>query len=68
MRGRDGALLATYTSTVGGDTLGFDATNVGDADGDGGVDFLLTSAWSSVLGTNTGRVFVVAGPLPTDDD
>lgn len=65
--GADGALLATYTSTVGGDTLGFDATNVGDVDGDGGIDFLLTSAWSSVRGVNTGRVFIVAGPVLAAD-
>ena len=49
-----------------GDTLGFDATGLGDVDGDGAVDFLLTSGWSEVRGPRTGRVFVVAGPDPGD--
>ena len=61
----DGTHLADYTSVQAGDTLGFDATGLGDVDGDGGVDFLLTSAWSSVAGTKSGRVWIVAGPLPT---
>ena len=62
--GRDGKLLATYTSAQPGDTLGFDATHLGDVDGDGGIDFLLTSAWSGIQGPRSGRVFVVAGPAP----
>ncbi|QDU68716.1 TPR end-of-group domain-containing protein [Engelhardtia mirabilis] len=61
--GADGSLLATYTSASPGDTLGFDATGLGDVDGDGGVDFLLTSAWSAVVGLQSGRAFVVAGPV-----
>jgi hypothetical protein len=60
--GADGELLATYTSLQQGDTLGFDAMGLGDVDGDGGTDFLLTSAWSPALGPRTGRVFVIAGP------
>ena len=60
--GQDGSQLATYTSKQAGDTLGFDAVGLGDVDGDGGLDFLVTSAWSPVLGPQTGRVFVIAGP------
>jgi hypothetical protein len=44
--GRDGRLLKTYTDRVPGDTFGFDAVGIGDVDGDGEVDLLLTAAWS----------------------
>ena len=60
--GADGSLLQRWASTQAGDTLGFDAVGLGDVDGDGAVDFLLTSAWSAARGPKTGRVFVVAGP------
>ncbi len=60
--GSDGSLLQTWTSRQAGDTLGFDAAGIGDVDGDGAVDFLLTSAWSAVRGAQTGRIFLVAGP------
>jgi hypothetical protein len=33
--GRDASLLDTYTGKVPGETLGFDATGVGDVNGDG---------------------------------
>ncbi|MDF1838085.1 MAG: FG-GAP-like repeat-containing protein, partial [Planctomycetota bacterium] len=46
--GADGSDLATWTSVQAGDTLGFDAVGMGDVDGDGNDDFLLTSAWSTV--------------------
>ena len=66
LSGKDGSQLATYTSKQAGDTLGFDAVGIGDVDGDGGIDFLLTSAWSPALGPQTGRVFVIAGPTFTE--
>ena len=66
LSGKDGSELATYTSKQPGDTLGFDAVGIGDVDGDGGIDFLVTSAWSPALGPQTGRVFVIAGPTFTD--
>lgn len=56
-----GRLLDSWTCKQGGDTLGFDACGIGDVDGDGAIDFLLTSAWSAVQGLKTGRVFIVAG-------
>lgn len=59
--GRDGSLLRKITAKVPGDTFGFDTTGMGDIDGDGVIDFLLTSAWSSVNGARSGRMFLIAG-------
>lgn len=61
LSGKDGSRLRTLTCKVPGDTFGFDATGMGDVDGDGRLDFLLTSAWSGVKGTRSGRMFLVAG-------
>ena len=47
-----------------GDTLGFDAVGLGDVNGDGAIEFLLTSAWSTVAYGRPGRVFVVSGAAP----
>ncbi len=58
--GADGHLLKTYTCRIPGDTFGFDATGLGDVDGDGTVDFLITSAWSGIHGFHSGRVFVIS--------
>jgi len=58
--GKDGKLLRTYTSRIPGDTFGFDAVALGDVDGDGDTDFLITSAWSAIHGFHSGRVFVIS--------
>jgi hypothetical protein len=58
--GRDGRLLKTYTDRIPGDTFGFDAVGIGDVDGDGTIDFLLTAAWSGVHGNHSGRIFIVS--------
>ena len=58
--GKDGRLLKTFTCRTPGDTFGFDAVNLGDIDGDGTVDFLITSGWSGVRGFHSGRVFIVS--------
>jgi tetratricopeptide (TPR) repeat protein len=59
--GGDGRLLRTITSRVPGETLGFDAVGVGDVNGDGAVDYLLTSAYSLVNGPRSGRVYIISG-------
>ncbi|MDQ2765853.1 MAG: FG-GAP-like repeat-containing protein [Gemmatimonadota bacterium] len=58
--GRDGRLLETYTDRIPGDTFGFDAVGIGDVDGDGEIDLLLTAAWSGVHGNHSGRIFIVS--------
>jgi hypothetical protein len=58
--GKTGQLLKTYTCRIAGDTFGFDTANLGDVDGDGTIDFLITSAWSGVRGFQSGRVFVIS--------
>jgi orotidine-5'-phosphate decarboxylase len=42
------------------DTLGFDAVTMGDVDGDGTDDLLITSGWSAVRGFHSGRVFLLS--------
>ncbi|MEP6780218.1 MAG: FG-GAP-like repeat-containing protein [Gemmatimonadaceae bacterium] len=62
--GKDGSVLQTFTGRIPGETLGFDAVGVGDIDGDGKTDYLLTSAWSMVNGVRSGRMYIVAGTVP----
>lgn len=59
--GKDGRVLRTITGRVPGETLGFDAVGIGDVDGDGLADYLVTSAWSVVNGYRSGRTYIVAG-------
>jgi len=59
--GKDGTLLRQITGRVPGETLGFDATGIGDVDGDGTIDLLLTSSWSNVNGFQSGRMFIISG-------
>jgi hypothetical protein len=58
--GKDGTLLNTYTCRTPGDTFGFDAVGLGDVDGDGTIDFLITSAWSGIHGFHSGRMFTIS--------
>jgi hypothetical protein len=58
--GRDGHLLKTFTCRTPGDTFGFDAVGLGDVDGDGTADLLITSGWSGVSGHHSGRVFIIS--------
>lgn len=59
--GKDGSILQTYTSRIPGETFGFDATGIDDVDGDGVIDFLLTSAYSGIKGFQSGRVYIISG-------
>ncbi len=59
--GKDGSLIRAWTGKVPGETFGFDATGMGDVDGDGAIDFLLTSAWSAIHGSRSGRMYIVSG-------
>jgi hypothetical protein len=61
--GKDGRLLRTITCRIPGDTLGFDSVGIGDIDGDGTVDLLLTSAYSGIKGYHSGRVFIVSSGI-----
>ena len=58
--GRDGSLIRAWTGKVMGETFGFDATGMGDVNGDGTIDLLLTSAWSAINGSKSGRIFIVS--------
>ena len=43
--------------------VGFDADGMGDVDGDGRYDYLVTSAWSLVRGIRSGRTLVISGSV-----
>lgn len=58
--GKTGELLSTLTGKIPGETFGFDTDGMGDVNGDGKVDFLLTSAWSLVNGVRSGRTMIVS--------
>jgi len=61
--GRDGRLVGTITCRIPGDTLSFDSVGIGDIDGDGTADLLVTSAYSGINGYRSGRVFVVSSGI-----
>lgn len=68
LSGRDGRQLETFTGIIGGETLGFDTDGLGDVDGDGRYDYLVTSAWSLIRGPRSGRTLVIAGSVDRGTD
>lgn len=52
--GRTGSILREITCNIGGHTFGFDTVGVGDVNGDGFTDFLISAASQT-------RVYVIAG-------
>ncbi len=59
--GKDGTLRESWCCTVANETFGFDTTGMGDVDGDGAIDYLITNAWSEISGKQSGRAFLLAG-------
>jgi hypothetical protein len=59
--GKDGSIMREYTGKVMGDAFGFDATGMGDVNGDGVIDYLTTSASSAVNGPRSGRAYILSG-------
>lgn len=58
--GKTGQLLKTYTNRIPGDTFTFDAVGIGDVDGDGIVDLLITGGGSAINGFRSGRIFIIS--------
>ena len=58
--GKDGTVLKTYTCRTPFDTFGFDGVTLGDVNGDGMDDFLITSGYSAVKGYHSGRIFIIS--------
>lgn len=59
--GKEGTLLRTITGQIPGETLGFDATGIGDVNRDGVIDMLVTSSWSNINGFRSGRMYIISG-------
>ena len=58
--GKDGRVLHTITGTIEQDALGLDALGVGDLNGDGALDYMLTAVGNDFNGTNVGHIYIVA--------
>ena len=57
--GKDGSILHTVTGTLGQDALGVDALSVGDVNGDGNMDYMLTAVGQDFGGTDVGHLYIV---------
>jgi hypothetical protein len=56
--------MRAWTGRIDGETFVFDAIGLGDVDGDGATDTLVTSALSSRAGYAAGRMMVPVGAKP----
>lgn len=60
--GKTAAVLETFTHDVAGAGFGFDANGMGDVNGDGRFDYLITAALDNANGS-TGVAYLVAGTV-----
>lgn len=58
--GKNGSVLHTITGTIEQDALGVDALGVGDLNGDGTLDYMLTAVGNDFNGTDVGHIYIVA--------
>lgn len=59
--GKNGHVIRAYTGTIANDWLGADAFAMGDVNGDGVVDYMLTAYGLAFAGVNPGSAYLVAG-------
>jgi FG-GAP repeat/FG-GAP-like repeat len=59
--GKTGTLLHTFVGESANDFFGFDSTGVGDVDGDGQPDILVSAAFADGVGSNSGRAYLYSG-------
>ncbi|MFG0276196.1 MAG: GC-type dockerin domain-anchored protein, partial [Phycisphaerales bacterium] len=64
--GADGSVLRAFTGTVAFAQLGFDCVGIGDTDGDGALDFILSAANGSLVYIGAGTDVICAGDLNLD--
>ncbi len=62
--GRTREVLQVITSTTANENFGVDALGLGDVDGDGRTDFVVTAVGLSFAGVAPGTAYVVAGTTP----
>ncbi len=63
--GGDGSILYEFTHDIPGAAFGFDANGVGDVNGDGRADYLVTAAWDM---SNRGRAYLISGAVGVPAD
>lgn len=64
--GADGAVLQAFTGTIASAQLGFDCVGIGDTNGDGALDFLLSAANGNLVTIGAGTDVLCAGDLNLD--
>ena len=57
--GKDGSVLQTATGTLAQDALGVDALSIGDVNGDGAMDYMLTAVGQDFGGVAVGHIYIV---------